>query len=71
MMLFANEKLVADSPVEIPAVPEYPIWMQQPEPGYDAGSWLFRSSCPTNPRTVAAIMLGLLAVAFVGMGVFG
>lgn len=68
--LFAGEKLTTTEPYAERTVPEHPVWMEQPEPGYDKDWWIYRSSGPTNPRDVAYIVVGVLIVSFVIMVVW-
>lgn len=64
---FAGEKLTTTEPYAERTVPEHPVWMEQPEPGYDKDWWIYRSG---GSEPVGHIIVGLLVVSFVIMAVW-
>lgn len=64
---FAGEKLTTTKPYVERTTPEHSIWIRQPEPGYDANWWIYRSP---GPAPVGRIVVGLLLIAFVVMAVW-
>lgn len=61
--LFHGEKLVADGPVQIAPVPEYPVWAEQP--AHHEPSKFMKPITIENPRHVDIAACFLIALAFV------
>lgn len=65
--LFANEKLVSDKPAVIPSIPEYPVWMKQPE--NNEPDFMMRPVKIKGSAGLDAFYIALIAGSLLAMGV--